>query len=193
MPCADSEGALFTNGMSYSNRASAFANSAVVVPVSDAEFASDDVLAGMHFQRAIEKAAFDLGGGRFTFPIQTIAAFMNGTLDEGPLPKTSFTRPMAFVDFHQLFPARISEDLENAFADFERKIPGFIATGLMIGPESRTSSPLRIPRKPDTLESVNTPGLYPIGEGAGYSGGITSSGADGFRLASVFAPVTHAT
>jgi len=81
----------------------------------------------------------------------------------------------------------VADALRDSFRDFERKIPGFIAKGLMIGPESRTSSPVRIPRDPDTLESVSTPGLYPLGEGAGYSGGIVSSGGDGMRFADVVA------
>jgi uncharacterized FAD-dependent dehydrogenase len=92
---------------------------------------------------------------------------------------------MRWANFWELFDAQVAHSLHESFLDFERKIPGFIKHGFIIGPESRTSSPVRIPRKPDTLESVNIAGLYPIGEGAGYSGGIVSSGADGFRLADV--------
>jgi uncharacterized protein len=189
VPCADSEGALFTNGMSYSNRASSFANSAVVVPVVDADLPDHDVLAGIHFQRELERKAFVLGGGGYTFPVQTMAAFLDNQIDHGPFPKTSFLRPMVWSNLRDLFPARLNEALKQAFLDFDRKIPGFIRTGFLIGPESRTSAPIRLPRTSETLESVNTPGLFPIGEGAGYSGGITSSGGDGIRLASVFARV----
>lgn len=187
VPCADAEGALFTNGMSYSNRASAFANSAVVVPVADADLPGDGVLAGVAFQRDLERRAFAMGGGGFTFPVQTMAAFVAGKKDEGDFPKTSFLRPMVWADLRELFPQRIQEAMRQAFLDFDRKIPGFIATGFLIGPESRTSTPVRLARHGESLESLNIPGLYPIGEGAGYSGGITSSGGDGLRLATAFA------
>lgn len=186
VPCADAESALFTNGMSYSNRGSAFANSAVVAAVSPERLQRlfpGDVLAGVTYQRDLEKRAYELGGGDGTFPTQTIAAFVEGRADEGPLWKTSFQKPLRWANFHDLFDREVASALRDSFLDFERKIPGFIAKGLMIGPESRTSSPVRIPRRPETLESINTPGLYPLGEGAGYSGGIVSSGADGVRFA----------
>ena len=185
VPCADAEGALFTNGMSYSNRGTAFANSAVVAAVDPEliprEF-GDGVLAGVDYQRALERRAHALGGGDGAFPVQTIAAFVEGRRDEGPLWKTSFQKPMRWADFRELFDPHVAAALRDSFLDFDRKIPGFVAKGLMIGPESRTSSPVRIPRDPETLESVSTPGLYPLGEGAGYSGGIVSSGADGVRF-----------
>lgn len=187
VPCADAEGALFTNGMSYSNRASSFANSAVVVPVADSDLPDHDVLAGVRFQRELEKRAYALGGGAYTFPVQTMAAFVDGRMDTGDFPKTSFLRPMAWADLRTLFTPRIVQALRQAFLDFDRKIPGFIQTGFLIGPESRTSTPVRLPRHTETLESLSTPGLFPIGEGAGYSGGITSSGGDGLRLAAAFA------
>jgi uncharacterized FAD-dependent dehydrogenase len=185
VPCADAESALFTNGMSYSNRGSAFANSAVVAAVSPDRLAAlfpGDVLAGVTYQRDLERRAYALGGGDGAFPVQTIAAFVAGRRDEGPLWKTSFQKPMRWADFHDLFDREVATALRDSFLDFERKIPGFVSKGLMIGPESRTSSPVRIPRNPETFESVNTPGLYPLGEGAGYSGGIVSSGADGVRF-----------
>jgi uncharacterized FAD-dependent dehydrogenase len=190
VPCADAEGALFTNGMSYSNRGTAFANSAVVAAVNPERLAAlhpGDILAGVTYQRDIERRAYVLGGGDGAFPVQSIAAFVEGRTDDGPLWKTSFQKPMRWANFHDLFDCDVALALRDSFRDFERKIPGFIAKGLMIGPESRTSSPVRIPRHPESLESVNIPGLYPIGEGAGYSGGIVSSGADGFRFADVVA------
>ena len=147
------------------------------------------ILAGVDHQRELERRAYALGGGDGTFPVQTIAAFVEGRLDAGPLWKTSFQKPMRWANFHELFDTEVASALRDSFREFERKIPGFIAKGLMIGPESRTSSPVRIPRNPETLESVSTPGLYPLGEGAGYSGGIVSSGADGFRFADVVAEI----
>ncbi len=194
VPCADAEGALFTNGMSYSNRAGAFANSAVVVPVTPADLDTWDPasaanpLAGLDFIRDMEIKAFALGGGGFTFPAQTIAAYLENRVDEGPPPASSFPKPLRWANLRGLFPAKIARALEESFRNFDRKLPGFIEKGLIIGPESRTSSPVRILRNPASLESVSTPGLFPLGEGAGYSGGIVSSGADGFRLAEAWAP-----
>ena len=195
VPCADAEDGLFTNGMSYSNRAGAFANSAVVVPVTPADLdawsapaagargAHASVLAGLDFIRDLEIKAFGLGGGGFVFPAQTIQAYLEDRVDTGPAPRTSFPKPVKWVNLRPLFPAKIAQALQESFRNFDRKLPGFIEHGLIIGPESRTSSPVRILRDPASLESQSTPGLFPLGEGAGYSGGIVSSGADGFRLA----------
>jgi uncharacterized FAD-dependent dehydrogenase len=186
VPCADADDALFTNGMSYSNRAGAFANSAVVVPVTPADldaWGKTGVLAGLDFIRELEVKAFALGGGGFTFPAQTIAAYLEDRVDAGDPPRTSFPKPVRWANLRGLFPPKVALALDESFRDFDRKLPGFIANGLLIGPESRTSSPVRILRDPATLESLNLKGLFPLGEGAGYSGGIVSSGADGFRLA----------
>jgi uncharacterized FAD-dependent dehydrogenase len=186
IPCADEAEGLFTNGMSYSNRATPYANSAVVVPVN-AEALPGGVLAGIEYQRALERKAFQLGGGGFRFPAQTVAAFLDQRVD-AVLPGTSFLKPLLASKFTDLFDAAINRSLSDAFRAFEKRMPGFVRHGLLIGPESRTSSPVRITRNPETFESVSTPGLFPIGEGAGYSGGIVSSGADGFRLAHAVAP-----
>jgi uncharacterized protein len=183
VPCADAEDGLFTNGMSYSNRAGAFANSAVVVPVAPADLPGSDVLAGLDFIRDLEVKAFEMGGGGFVFPAQTIQAYLEDRVDELPAPRTSFPKPVKWVNLRPLFPPKIALALQESFRNFDRKLPGFIEHGLIIGPESRTSSPVRIQRHGETLESLSTPGLFPLGEGAGYSGGIVSSGADGFRLA----------
>jgi uncharacterized protein len=187
LPCADRQEALFTNGMSYSNRASAFANSAIVVPV-DVTGLPGGVLAGVEYQQRLERAAFKLGGGDFVYPAQSISAFLENRPDQEPFPRTSFQKPLRWVNLGELFEPVVRHALAEAFRDFDRKMPGFVRHGVMIAPESRTSSPVRILRHPETLESVNTAGLYPIGEGAGYAGGIVSSGADGFRLADVTAP-----
>ncbi|MEO7426028.1 MAG: FAD-dependent oxidoreductase [Fibrobacteria bacterium] len=188
VPCADSDDGLFTNGMSYSNRAGAFANSAVVVPVTPADLDSwaagpAPILSGLDFIRDLEARAFALGGGGFVFPAQTIKAYIEDRVDDLPAPRTSFAKPVKWVNLRPLFPPKIAAALQESFRDFDHKLPGFIDQGLIIGPESRTSSPVRILRNPVSLESHSTPGLYPLGEGAGYSGGIVSSGADGFRLA----------
>ncbi len=188
VPCADAADGLFTNGMSYSNRAGAFANSAVVVPVAPMDLPGEDILAGLEFIRELEIKAFAMGGGNFTFPAQTILAFMEKRVDTQAIPKTSFTKPLRWSNFHDLFPDKIALSLLESFRNFDQKLPGFISQGLIIGPESRTSSPMRILRDAITLQSVSTPGLFPLGEGAGYSGGIVSSGADGMRLADAWMP-----
>jgi len=191
VPCADAPDALFTNGMSYSNRAGAFANSAVVVPVDPADLDAwgfTGPLGGLDLIRDLEIKAFALGGGDFTYPAQTIQAYLEDRVDEGPLRRTSFPKPLRWANLRRLFPPKIASALEESFRNFDRKLPGFIEHGLIIGPESRTSSPVRILRDPATLESTTIRGLFPLGEGAGYSGGIVSSGADGFRLADAWAP-----
>jgi len=190
VPCADTPDALFTNGMSYSNRAGAFANSAVVVPVDPADLDAwgfSGPLGGLDLIRDLEVKAFALGGGEFTYPAQTIQAYLEDRIDDGPLPRTSFPKPLRWANLRGLFPSKIALALEESFRNFDRKLPGFVERGLIIGPESRTSSPVRILRDSATLESTNIKGLFPLGEGAGYSGGIVSSGADGFRLADAWA------
>ncbi len=158
--------------------------------MTPADLAGGDVLAGMDFIRDLEVKAYGLGGGDFVFPAQTIQAYLDDRVDEGPAPKTSFAKPVKWVNLRPLFTPKITLAMQEAFRNFDRKLPGFIEHGLIIGPESRTSSPVRILRDPRTLESLSTPGLFPLGEGAGYSGGIVSSGADGFRLAEGWAEWT---
>jgi uncharacterized FAD-dependent dehydrogenase len=128
-----------------------------------------------------------LGGGEFTYPAQSIQAYLDNRLDDGPLPRSSFPKPLRWANLRGLFPTKIALALEESFRNFDRKLPGFVERGLIIGPESRTSSPVRILRDSATLESTTIKGLFPLGEGAGYSGGIVSSGADGFRLADAWA------
>ncbi len=188
VPCADAEDGLFTNGMSYSNRAGAFANSAVVVPIAPQDLPGDAVLAGLEYIRDLEVKAFAMGGGGFTYPAQTIQAYMENRIDTSEIPKTSFSKPLKWANFRDLFSPKVALALQESFRNFDQKLPGFIAKGLIIGPESRTSSPVRILRHPVTQESLSTPGLFPLGEGAGYSGGIVSSGADGLRMAEAWLP-----
>ena len=101
-------------------------------------------MAGFEFIRDLEVQAFALGGGDFVFPAQTIRAYMEGRTDDGPLPKTSFPKPLRWADFRRLFPPKLALALQESFRNFDRKMPGFIDQGLIIGPESRTSSPVRI-------------------------------------------------
>lgn len=181
VPCASEEGTVATNGMSYSRRNGPFANSGIVVPVDFTD--SEDMLEGMKQQHTLEARAFEMGGGDYGAPAQTIQSFLDGKVDRD-LPKSSFPRDLIPTDLHTLFDESLSKSLRNSLENFDRKIPGFIKNGLLVAPETRTSSPLRMLRDDRTLESINTSGIFPLGEGAGYSGGIVSSAADGVRLAS---------
>ncbi len=195
VPCADSPEGICVNGMSYSSRATRFANSAIVVPVDPSDFEAGlppnaprekKELWGMYYQENMEHKAFQMAGGDFSYPAQTVAAYLAGKKDE-ELPPSSFQRKLVPCDLYGLFTKKVNAALKAGLKNFDKKIPGFIEQGLMIGPESRTSSPLRISRNPETLESTNTKGLFPLAEGAGYSGGIVSSAADGLKLADLVA------
>jgi uncharacterized protein len=187
VPCASEHGGLATNGMSYSRRNGPFANSGMVVPV---EFAHKQVQDGIAYQRALEQKAFEWGGGDYGAPAQTIDAFLSGRTDNA-LPKSSYSRNLVPANLNDFFEESVLERLRKGALDFDRKIPGFIKNGLMVAPETRTSSPIRIVRAENSLESVNIKGLFPLGEGAGYAGGIVSSAADGVRLASMVKPLKN--
>ena len=178
VPCVSENETLATNGMSYSKRNGKLANGAIVVPIPK----SDSLFGGIEMQRRFEKAAFELGGKNYSAPAQTIRAFLDGHIDRA-LPKSTFSTGIVAAPIREILDENICDSLADGFEQFERKIPGFIADGLIVAPETRTSSPLRILRNPETLESVSTSGLFVLGEGAGYTGGIVTSAADGIKLA----------
>ncbi len=185
VPTPTEDGFQCTNGMSNSRRNARYANAGVVVSVTVDDFARDGFLgplAGLEFQRKWEKAAFELGGGRFTAPAQSIPDFLKGTLKRKP-DGTSYRPALAHADLNRLFPPWLNRALKAALKAFERKMKGFTSQdGLLIGIEARTSSPLRVTRN-EKLQSVSVKGLYPGGEGCGYAGGIVSSAIDGLRIA----------
>jgi hypothetical protein len=184
MPATSEEGGVATNGMSNYKRDGKNANSALIVQVQRADFGSEDPLAGVAFQRKLEKSAFALGGGEYRAPVQRVEDFLAGrkTLAAGEVVPT-YARGVTYTDLHPLFSADISGAMERAIVDMDRRLKGFAhPDALMTGVESRTSSPVRVLRG-DAGESVNVKGLYPCGEGAGYAGGITSAAADGLRCA----------
>jgi uncharacterized FAD-dependent dehydrogenase len=185
IPCATEAGTVATNGMSYSGRSAPFANSGIVVPVDYSNH--PDPLAGIHQQELLEREAFNRGGKNFGAPAQTIRSFLEDRLDK-TLPKSSWPGSLEPTKHSEWFASDILAALTPAFQDFERKIPGFIEQGLMVSPETRTSSPVRVLRDPLTYESVSLKGLYPLGEGAGFAGGIVSSAADGVRFSSRLLP-----
>ena len=187
VPCASEPGTLATNGMSYSRRNGAFANGAIAVPITAGAEGFDipssgSLFGGLDLQRKIESDAFNVGGKAYAAPAQTIKSFLAHREDKS-LPKSTYPCGLTPSNLWDWMDKTICQSLAEGFQNFDRKIPGFINEGLIVAPETRTSSPLRITRNNETLESVNTKGLFVLGEGAGYAGGIVTSAADGVRLA----------
>lgn len=179
------------NGMSASHRNSPYANSGIVVEVRcediPHQFRQYGALAGLYFQQHVEKlareAADAAGGKTFSAPAQRLADFCQGTISRS-LPKCSFVPGTVSSPLHEWMPEGIRRRLQKGFTDFGRKMKGYMTNdAVILGVESRSSSPVRIPRDKDTLCHISCHGLYPAGEGAGYAGGITSSAMDGINVA----------
>ncbi|KAJ9141165.1 hypothetical protein P3X46_031735 [Hevea brasiliensis] len=174
---------LCINGMSFSRRASKWANAALVVNVSTKDFEALNFhgpLAGVEFQREFERRAAIMGGGNFVVPAQTVTDFLENKLSVKYLPPSSYRLGVVAANLHELFPAQITDALQYSIPMFDQELPGFISNkALLHGVETRTSSPVQIPRNSETYESISFKGLYPIGEGAGYAGGIVSAAVDG--------------
>jgi uncharacterized FAD-dependent dehydrogenase len=185
VPTPTEEGFQCTNGMSNSRRNSKYANAGIVVSVSVDDFAREGFsgpLAGLQFQRFWEQKAYELGGGKYWAPAQSIPDYLAGKLVQKP-GGTTYRPGLAHADLNRLFPKSLTLALHQALKGFSRKMKGFTSgQGWLIGIESRTSSPLRVTRN-EALQSVSMKGLYPAGEGCGYAGGIVSSGIDGLRVA----------
>jgi uncharacterized FAD-dependent dehydrogenase len=173
---------LVTNGMSHFHRNSPWANSALVVQVGKEDFGVPGPLAGMEFQRHWEEKAFQLGGGNYHAPAQKLSDFIEGR-EPSSLRKASFQPGITAARLEKCLPDFAAESLREALPYFNRKMPGFSsAEAMLLGIETRTSAPLRILRGEDG-QSRNVRGLYPIGEGSGYAGGIVSSALDGMKVA----------
>jgi len=185
------EGRVVTNGMSQHSRNERNANSGIVVNIETGDVESygaypGDPLAGIAFQRHWEAKAFELGGKSYAAPGQRLGDFLaasrQAAADLGTV-KPSYSPGVVPADLGQALPAFVIEALREALPQFEQSIPGSaMDEALLTGVETRTSSPVRISRT-KALESVNTPGLYPAGEGAGFAGGILSAAMDGIRVA----------
>ncbi|MBA4418891.1 MAG: dehydrogenase [Syntrophus sp. (in: bacteria)] len=174
------EGMMVLNGMSYSSRSSAFSNSAIVVTCHTGDYKSTNPLAGVEFQKEIERKAFNAGGGRWEAPAQNLMDFLQGR-NSVNLNENSFKMGAVRVDMNEILPQFVCEALLKAFAKWKEDYPLFVSDyGILLGAETRTSSPVRIKRGAK-YESVNTRNLYPIGEGSGYAGGIISSAADAIK------------
>ncbi len=182
IPTPTEPGLLAINGMSDSRRSSGKANSAMVVQVSPGDFPSPGPLGGVEFQRKIEKAAYQAGGGNYAAPGQLLLDFLAGT-HGGKLAETHYRPSVKKADLDNLLPSAVSQSLRQGLAGFCKRMKGLANDkAMLLGVESRTSSPVRIVRNPDGMSS-STDGLFPTGEGAGYAGGITSSAVDGIRQA----------
>jgi uncharacterized FAD-dependent dehydrogenase len=174
-----------TNGMSNSHRSSPLANAGIVVAVSPADFAAEGFtgpLAGLAWQRKWEREAYVLGGGGYRAPAQRLAAYLAGKPGCAP-ERTSYRPGIAAADLSRLFPPRVQEALRAGLRAFERRMRGFVTEeALLLGVETRTSSPCRLVRG-DDFQAPGLRGVYPAGEGAGYAGGIVSSAVDGLKVA----------
>jgi uncharacterized FAD-dependent dehydrogenase len=185
VPAATEPGGVVVNGMSLSRRDSPFANAGLVVSVGVDDFgpAGDGPLAGVTFQREIERAAFRAGGGRFRAPAQRLGDFLAGRASDS-LGASSYRPGLAPVDLSSVLPPFVAEALRKGLRQIGARLPAFLLPeALLIAAETRTSAPVRFLRDPLTLVSPSLAGLYPCGEGAGYAGGIVSAALDGARVA----------
>jgi len=187
VPAATAPGELVVNGMSPSHRNTHWANSGMVVEVRPEDlpepFSNDGILSMMHFQQAMERTAFEQAGRTQVAGAQRMTDFINNRPSR-LIPPSSFAPGLQPSRLDQWLPPMIGKRLQRGFARFGQMARGFATNdAILIGVETRTSSPLRIPRDPVTLCHPQAPGLYPCGEGAGYAGGIVSSAIDGDRAA----------
>lgn len=183
IPSVSEEGYFCTNGMSLSKRDSPFANSGLVVTVPVDAFEGTDLLAGVRLQQRYEKRAFEIGRGDYAAPVQRARDFLAQRVTSG-VPKSSYPRSLVSCDLREVLPPIVIDALRDGLPQMDRRWQGrFLPEAVLAGPETRGSSPLRIDRDPESRESPGVCGLYPVGEGAGYAGGIVSAAVDGLRTA----------
>jgi len=182
VPASTSNNEMVVNGMSPSHRGGHFANSGIVVEVRNEDlknYSRHQEMAGLYFQEELEKKSYKMAGNSQLAPAQRLVDFVEGKTSAS-LPKTSYHPGIGSSDLHNWLPQFIRENLQQGFKQMGRKAKGFLTNdAIVLGVESRTSSPVRIPRDAETYEHVKMKGLYPCGEGAGYAGGIVSSAVDG--------------
>jgi uncharacterized FAD-dependent dehydrogenase len=187
VPASTENDEVVVNGMSLSRRDSPFANSGMVATVEPEDLKplvkQHGILAGLVFQKELERAAKTAGGGGQTAPGQRVTDFLNGKVSSD-LPETSYFPGTKSAPLHEILPPWITSRMNEGLRLFGRQMHGYISNNvLLLGFETRTSSPVRIPRRDDTLEHPEIAGLFPCGEGAGYAGGIVSAAMDGMRVA----------
>lgn len=185
-PCATSPGEVVTNGWSPSKRDQVTANSGIVIELKLEDFKPFEkfgALAGMEFQKSIEQKAWHLAGRTQKVPAQRMIDFTQNIVSK-EIPKTSYVPGTTSVEMGQVFPGFLTQILREGFTQFGKSMKGYLTNeAILHAPESRTSSPVRIPRDNETLEHLQIKGLYPCGEGAGYAGGIISAAIDGEKCA----------
>jgi len=189
VPSVSQPGFFCTNGMSLSHRDSPFANSGLVVTLSPEHFGGTDVLAGARLQQLYERRAYELGRGEYRCPIQRVQDFLSHRRTRD-LPACSYPRRLVAAAIEELVPPFIVSALRHGLPVLDRRWRGrFLADATLVGPEARGSSPVRMVRDSASRESPGIRGLYPVGEGAGYAGGIVSAAVDGLRAARAI--ITH--
>jgi uncharacterized FAD-dependent dehydrogenase len=183
IPSVSEAGYFCTNGMSLSRRSSPFANSGLVVTVPIEHFGGSDVLAGMRLQQQFEHKAYELGRGQYLCPIQLASDFLARKPSKAQ-PPCSYRRGLVLADMAELVPPLIAASLRHGLPILNKRWQGrFLAQATLVGPEARGSSPVRMIREEHSRETPGIAGLYPVGEGAGYAGGIVSAAVDGLRTA----------
>ncbi len=180
-PCATSEGEVVTNGWSPSKRNNPYANSGIVVGIAPDDFEdSENPFVCLDFQRSVEQKCWEAAGKNQKVPAQRLLDFLQGKVSKD-LPKTSYQPGLVSVDLGIILPELVTTSLQIAFKEFGQKMKGFLTNDAVLhAPESRTSSPIQIPRT-ESLEHPDVLGLYPCAEGAGYAGGIISAAIDGMK------------
>ena len=185
-PCATNPGEIVTNGWSPSKRNGPFANSGMVVTIDESVWEAagfSGPLGAMHYQASVEKACWEAAGSTQAAPAQRLTDFVQGRPSRD-LPECSYLPGVSAVDLNRLLPKIVVKALRKGFLEFDKKLRGFIhEEAIVLAPESRTSSPVKIPRDYITLEHPELKGLFPCGEGGGYAGGILSAAMDGRKVA----------
>jgi hypothetical protein len=185
-PAATNHQEIVVNGWSPSKRNNPYANSGIVVSVEEKDmkdFKKKGPLAGMYFQQSVEQRAYEMGGGKLVAPAQRLVDFTKN-ITSSTLPDCSYLPGIHSAPLGEVLPPFVHQSLQAAFKEFGKKMKGYLTNeAVVVGTESRTSSPVRIPRDHDTLQHPQIKNLYPCGEGAGYAGGIVSAAMDGERVA----------
>jgi uncharacterized FAD-dependent dehydrogenase len=183
IPSVSEPGYFCTNGMSLSRRDSPFANSGLVVTIPPEKFGGTDIMAGVRLQQVFERKAYELSRDEYRCPIQMASDFLAGRPSTS-LPPSSYPRGLVLAQLADLLPPMIAATLHMGLPILNRRWRGrFLADATLVGPEARGSSPVRILRDEESRETPGIEGLYPVGEGAGYAGGIVSAAVDGLRSA----------
>ncbi len=188
-PCATEQNEVVTNGWSPSKRNNPYANSGIVVSVypEDFEEYSHDPFVCLNFQKQVEKSCWEAAGHSQKVPAQCLKDFIENKVSID-FPRSSYQPGIVSVNLNDILPEFIARRLRQAFIDFDKKMPGFITNDAVLhAPESRTSSPIQIPRDPETCQHPDLIGLYPCAEGAGYAGGIISAALDGMKCVDAIA------